>query len=213
MVESCFSNIGEWRPATALTIVLHHGCIHVFFPKILRIATLFLYSVKYGEAYMTSPDWSENFLSFSSRSFHLNEESKIFSLQLFFLSFSPSHFCNFNPYLDGYFVKIVGNNKRPDVVSTLATCKIVRRKRNQKFLASKKFHATGKFVFALELWHVKWMACTTQKAVILKFPQIKLNRIKVNMSCFSARSITRNISEKRWKAGKTILFGYFCKTN
>ena len=63
-----------------------------------------------------------SFIFLFPRSFPLAKEKKKFLAS--FLVFLSSYLCIFKPDLVGYFVKIIGNNRRSALVSTHATKKI-----------------------------------------------------------------------------------------
>ena len=72
---------------------------------------------------MASPNWLENFFSFSPEVFPKNEK---YFLGNVFLAFLFCHFCIFNPFLyfqSRYSVKIMRNNRRLNILFRLATYK------------------------------------------------------------------------------------------
>ena len=114
---------------------------------------------------------------------------RIFSLHLIFnifcLLFFLGHFRIFSPDLISYLIKIIKNDRRPDILSALATYESSWK--YQKLFIAKKLYSKMKYVFPLELWSIKWKATNTLKIKILKFHQIKLNNIQNNVTCLSAR--------------------------
>ena len=72
---------------------------------------------------MASSDRSENIFSFFPLSFPLAKEVEILSWQRFLVFLSCHFFFSFSPDVVGYFVKIIRNNQKLDIVLTLATYK------------------------------------------------------------------------------------------
>lgn len=105
-----------------------------------------------------------------------------------------SHFSILNPYLVGYHVKIIGNDRRLDFVSTLTKYKILQRNRWYRFLAKKNIYAMMKCHWdnpnGCQLFH--WEQRYSRRSNWKKY--------KKNESCFNLRSVTQNInmSNKLW---------------